>query len=155
MGRVGISGQGCILRARGHAKSLVNGRLNRRNGKKKKTHERGCWTMGAQGRICGPITTILSRSLKKSPLGPFLLKRARYRFCPSFTFHFCSCKLVLNKEAGKKKKRISPIREETKNIKAHHLFLQKRTRIIFKISRNFQNSAAMTACLQNPRSEQE
>jgi len=56
VGRVGISGQVGILRARGHAKSLVNGRLNRRNGKKKKTHERGCWTMGAQGRICGPIT---------------------------------------------------------------------------------------------------
>ena len=59
VGRVGISGQVGILRARGHAKSLVNGRLNRRNGKKKKTHERGCWTMGAQGRICGTITTIL------------------------------------------------------------------------------------------------
>jgi len=68
VGRVGISGQVGILRARGHAKSLVNGRLNRRNGKKKKTHERGCWTMGAQGRICGiRIFFIRCTAVRKIP----------------------------------------------------------------------------------------
>jgi len=40
VGRVGISGQVGILRARGHAKSLVNGRFNRQTERKRK-HMKG------------------------------------------------------------------------------------------------------------------
>jgi len=40
VGRVGISGQVCILRVRGHAKSLVNGRFNRQTERKRK-HMKG------------------------------------------------------------------------------------------------------------------